>query len=292
MGMASSGAILNVEYPVVRLRLPCPLVAKLFGWYTNDRGGRFSRGYKSPVAGGQPSVAMAGLFGRTEVGADATLTRPGGELSGARSDTLTSIGDLYPMASLKWNRGVHNYMVYTMAGVPVGSYDKDRLSNLGINHWSLDAGGGYTYFDPTRGREFSAVLGFTYNLENPDTDYQNGVDFHLDWAASKFLSAQTHVGLVAYYYQQLTGDSGSGAVLGDLRSRVAGIGPQIGYFLDVGGRKWYANLKYYDEFWAENRAEGWNLWLTLAIPLGAAPDQPGGAPAPANGAAVTREGED
>jgi hypothetical protein len=29
-------------------------------------------------------------------------------------------------------------------------------------HWAaLDAGGGYTYFDPQTGHEFSAVLGFT-----------------------------------------------------------------------------------------------------------------------------------
>jgi hypothetical protein len=28
------------------------------------------------------------------------------------------------------------------------------------------------------------------------------------------------VGLVGYFYQQITGDSGSGAMLGDLKSRV------------------------------------------------------------------------
>jgi len=51
----------------------------------------------------------------------------------------------------------------------------------------VDSGFGYTYFDPKSGNEFSAVLGFTYNFENQHTDYQNGVDMHLDWGASKIL---------------------------------------------------------------------------------------------------------
>jgi len=46
-----------------------------------------------------------------------------------------------------------------------------------------------------------------------------------------------------------------------------GLGPQAGRFFEVGGRKWYANLKAYWEFSAKNRPDGWNTWLTLAIPL-------------------------
>ncbi len=222
----------------------------------------------APVAGGQAAFALTGLYGRLKIGVDATLSGPGGgSVSGSRSDTLVSAGDLYPMASLKWNRGNHNYMAYTMAGVPVGSYTKGRLANLGTNHWSLDAGGGYTYLDAQKGRELSAVLGFTYAWENKDTDYQNGTSAHLDWAASQFLSEQLHVGLVGYFYHQLTGDSGAGAVLGDFKSKVSGLGPQVGYFLPVGGQKWYMNLKGFKEFDAKNRPEGWNLWLTLGIPL-------------------------
>lgn len=227
--------------------------------------------FAEPVLGGQASVSVAAVLGYSKVGIDATLTGPGGGTrTGGRSDTMEGVGDLYPAAYLKWNRGNHNYMAYTMAGVPVGSYSVDRLANLGTNHWSWDAGGGYTYLDPKKGHEFSAVLGFTYNFENPDTDYQNGVSGHLDWAASQFFSEQLHVGLVGYFYQQVTGDSGSGAVLGDFKSRVYAVGPQVGYFFPVGGQSWYVNLKAYYEFDALNRPEGWNAWLTLAIPLGSA----------------------
>ena len=225
--------------------------------------------FSSPVAGGQASVGVTALVGRVNGDINATLTGPrGGTLSGGESDTLDGVGDLYPTATLKWNDGVHNFMAYTMAGVPVGAYDKNRLANLGIGHWSLDAGGGYTYFDAKKGHEFSAVLGFTENFENPDTDYKSGVDGHLDWAASQFLNEQLHVGLVGYVYHQLTGDGGSGDTVGDFKSRVSAVGPQAGYFFQVGDQKWYANLKGFYEFDAQNRPEGWNVWLTLAIPLG------------------------
>jgi len=225
--------------------------------------------FAEPVLGAQLSLSVAAVLGRAKVGIDSTLSGPGGgTLTGSRSDTVEGIGDLYPSASLKWNRGNHNYLAYTMAGVPVGAYSTDRLANLGTNHWSWDAGGGYTYLDSKKGHEFSAVLGFTYNFENPDTNYQNGVSSHVDWAASQFFSEQLHVGLVGYFYQQVSGDSGSGAVLGDFKSRVYAIGPQVGYFFPIGARKWYVNLKGYYEFDAANRPEGWTAWLTLAIPLG------------------------
>lgn len=224
--------------------------------------------FTAPVAGGQASVGMAAVLGRMHVSTDAVLTGPGGAtLSAGEGDTTGGFADLYPTASLKWNDRNHNYMVYTMAGVPVGSYEKDRLANLGTNHWALDGGGGYTYLDAKSGREFSAALGFTYNWENSDTHYKNGTSAHLDWAATQFLSEQTHVGLAGYFYNQLSGDSGSGAVLGDFKSRVSGIGPQLGYFFPVGKKKGYLNLKAIGEFDAQNRPSGWNTWITLSIPL-------------------------
>ncbi len=225
--------------------------------------------FAKPVLGGQASVSIAGAYGRVDVDVDATLTGPGGGvLSGSASDSNTSYSDLYPSGSLRWNHGDHNTMVYAMAGVPVGSYDVDRLANIGTNHWSLDGGGGYTYLNMQTGREFSATAGLSYSFENPDTNYQNGVSFHLDWGASQFVSEQMHVGLVGYFYYQLTGDSGSGAQLGDFKSSVNGIGPQIGYLFNMGDKQAYLNIKGYWEWGAEHRPEGWNGWVTLSLPIG------------------------
>ena len=188
--------------------------------------------FATPVLGGQAAVSLMGVYGRMSTSIAGTLWAGVGgvgiERSGQISDALTGFGDLYPTASLKWNAGVHNFMTYVTGDIPVGAYDLTRLSNIGIGHGAIDGGVGYTYFDPTKGHEFSAVAGLTYNLTNPSTNYQSGVDFHLDWAASQFLSKQFFVGAVGYLYNQIGCDSGSGDRVGCFQSRVAGIGPQVG----------------------------------------------------------------
>ncbi|WP_245445151.1 transporter [Pseudaminobacter soli (ex Li et al. 2025)] len=42
------------------------------------------------------------------------------------------------------------------------------------------------------------------------------------------MNEHLQLGVVGYAYQQLSGDSGQGAVLGPFESRVFGIGPEIG----------------------------------------------------------------
>jgi hypothetical protein len=222
--------------------------------------------FAEPVIGAQAAVSMIAAVGRSSISVDATLTGPRGRsFSGGTDDSLDGGSDVFMLGTLKWNHGVHNFMAYSMGNIPVGAYDPDRLVNIGLGHASLDAGGGYTYFD--KKNEFSAVAGMTYNWENSDTHYQNGVDAHLDWSASRFVTDQTHVGVVGYFYHQVTGDSDSGATQGDFKSRVSAVGPQAGHFFKVGQQTWYTNLKGYYEFDAKNRAEGWNTWLTLVIPL-------------------------
>ena len=106
----------------------------------------------------------------------------------------------------------------------------------------------------------------TYNFINPSTHYQNGLDTHLDTGASYFLTKPLNVGLVGYYLQQITGDHGVGAQLGGFISRDAGIGPQLNYFFPVSDKiQGYVNVKAYWEFAAQNRPEGWNVWLTVAL---------------------------
>lgn len=225
--------------------------------------------FATPVLGGQLAVGVTGIFGRSAANIDGTLTARLGPLFvdrfGSIGDSITSVGDLYPVATLKWNAGVHNFMTYLTGDIPVGAYDPTRLANLGIGHGAVDGGGGYTYFNPATGHEFSAVAGFTYNLKNRDTQYQNGIDFHVDWGASQFLSKQLFVGLVGYYYQQVTDDWGQSPILGGFRSRVVGLGPQVGYLFPVGNLQGYLNLKAYGEFDAANRPSGWNTWLTFSI---------------------------
>jgi hypothetical protein len=222
--------------------------------------------FQTPMLGGQFALSMAGSIGyNSNVAIDGTLTTPFGTRQGSITDSRGGFSDLYPMATIKWHDGVNNFMTYVTGDVPVGTYEAARLANFGIGHAAIDGGVGYTYLDLQTGREFSVVSGLTYNFRNTDTDYQNGIDWHLDWALSQFISKQAHIGAVGYFYQQITDDSGAPAILGDTKSRVIGVGPQIGYLFPVGNAQGYLNLKGYYEVDAAYRPKGWNTWLTFSI---------------------------
>jgi hypothetical protein len=219
------------------------------------------------VLGGQAAITVLGAPGNIGVGIDATLTGPrGNTISGGASDNRTTFADVFYQGTLKWNQGVHNEMVYVTGNIPSGTYDPNRLANLSFGFTAVDVGAGYTYLDPKTGHEFSVAGGLTYSGMNNALQYQNGIDFHVDWGASQFVTKTVHVGLAGYYFQQLTGDTGAGAKLGEFKGRVAGIGPQIGFILPISkDYQGYLNLKGYKDFAAENRPEGWTTWVTFQI---------------------------
>jgi hypothetical protein len=246
--------------------------------------------FATPVFGGQAAVAMLVPFGRMSTSLDATingtLSVPPVTVPFSRtdnlSDSVTGFADLIPQASLRWNFGVHNIMTYVTGDIPVGVYDPTSLSNLGLGHSAVDGGAGYTYFNPASGREFSVVAGLTRNLKNHSTDYTSGLDLHVDFAASQFVTKQVQVGLVGYVYNQITGDSGAGDRVGAFRSRVNGLGPQVGFIFPMGEVQGYLNLKGYKEFDSAARPDGWNVWATFVL-------SPAAAPPPAARSAMVRK---
>jgi hypothetical protein len=238
--------------------------------------------FATPVLGGQAAASLMTVYGTTSASLAGTLTGaltlPNGTTIpfGPRSDSISNsawgFGDLVPQFSLRWNKGVDNYMTYVTGDIPVGIYSSSSLANIGIGHGAIDGGGGYTYFNPMTGHEFSAVLGATYNFQNQSTQYQNGVDLHLDWGASQFLTQQVQAGVVGYVYKEVGCDSGSGDRVGCFQSQVFGIGPQLGYIFPVGGMQGYLNFKGYEEFDSSDRPKGWNAWVTFVLsPAAAAP---------------------
>jgi len=225
--------------------------------------------FATPVLGGQLVAGIAGQYGRAAVNIAGTLTAIAGPVAvtrtGVLEGALVSYGDLAPFVELLWNHGVNNYMAYVTGNISVGDYDPLRIPNIGLGHGAVDAGGGYTYFDQATGNEFSGVAGFTYNFKNANTQYRSGIDFHLDWGASHYITKQLFVGVAGYVYQQITDDSGQNPILGGFRSRVFGVGPQIGHNFPVGDMQGFLGLRGYGEFGAANRPSGWNTWLTFTI---------------------------
>ena len=150
--------------------------------------------FATPILGGQLTVGMLALVGNNSTDLNGTLTLAAGPIEIMRQGSIGPNHDRvrrFVSASHHLrNSGLNNWMVYGTGDIPVGDYSSTNLANIGIGHGAVDAGGGYTYLNPQTGHEFSAVTGLTYNLINPSTNYQNGIDWHLDWGASQFLSKQ------------------------------------------------------------------------------------------------------
>ena len=98
------------------------------------------------MLGGQLTLGMMGLVEGNSTNLNGALTLAPGPLvimqQGSIGQTTTDVGDLYPQAIIRWNNGVHNWMVTETGDIPVGDYSSTNLANIGIGHGAVDGGGG------------------------------------------------------------------------------------------------------------------------------------------------------
>ncbi|MGF1726901.1 SphA family protein [Photobacterium nomapromontoriensis] len=149
-------------------------------------------------------------------------------------DSARGLGDivLFPMVlqyalDRHWH-GAVNLAVYA----PTGDFQVGRLANPGLNYWTFEPAVSLSYLEPAQGQAFSIKSGIGINTENPDTDYHSGAQFYLESSLSQyvmFFGGFTGLGVTGYWSEQLTGDSGRGAVLGDFNTRRLAVGPVLSY---------------------------------------------------------------
>ncbi len=218
--------------------------------------------FDQKVLGATYTVGAAIPFGYAEL--EATITTAGGGSFAAERDSF-NIADiaLVPL-ELTWT--IDNFSIQLGEAIyaPTGAYDVDKVVNLGLNHWGFDTTLAATYFNLETGTEVSIAPGVIFNTENNATDYQTGTEFHLDFTANQFLSETFALGVRGYYYNQLTGDSGSGARLGDFKGESFGLGPGFIWFPEFAEGKLAVLGKWIHDFDATNRFESDYGTLTVA----------------------------
>ena len=202
-----------------------------------------------------------------DVSANVTGTLPNGQgATGARSSNLDGLGDIVLMP-LMLNYNVNpdfNLNFRIGAYAPTGDYQVGRLANTGKHFWTIEPIFGLMYFGQKNGIEASVFIGADFNTENSDTNYKSGTQFHVDGTLAQHFplaGGLAGVGLSAYYYQQTSGDSGSGATLGDFKGMTTGLGPVVSYVRKVGGHDTIVELKWLHETATENRLQGNIVWL-------------------------------
>ncbi|MGO8836909.1 MAG: transporter [Limisphaerales bacterium] len=200
--------------------------------------------------------------------ADVSANVTSGPLTGHRSSSVNGLGDIVLMP-LMLNYNVNsnlnaNFRVGIYA--PTGDYEVGRLANTGKNFWTFEPTLGLMYFGVNNGREASVFLGADFNTENPDTHYQSGDQFHLDGTLAQHFplaGGLAGVGVNGFWYDQITGDSGSGANFGDFEARTTGVGPVGSYVFKIGKVDMIAELKWLYELDTTKRLEGDIVWFKL-----------------------------
>jgi hypothetical protein len=217
--------------------------------------------YRTPLELMGGTVAFGGALAVVWLDVDATV---GGR---AASEKGSGIGDLllYPFL-LGWTRGDLQYDVRLGVYVPTGKYDVGSLTNLGKNYWTFEPGVALFYRSGKPGLQASAYVAVDFNTNNGATDYQTGTQFHVDATLAEHfavLGGLLGAGAGAFYYQQIGGDSGTGATLGEFKGRTIGIGPVVSYATNLGGIDAAVELKWLPEVDVQNRIEGDFFWIKL-----------------------------
>ena len=151
---------------------------------------------------------------------------------------------------------------------PTGSYQVGRLSNLGKNFWTIEPTLGLVYFGQKNGIEASAYFGIDFNTTNPATQYKSGTQFHVDGTLAQhfpLMGGIAGVGISAFDYQQVTGDSGAGATFGAFEGKTVGLGPVASFITKIGGDDTIWEIKWLHEVQTQNRLQGNIAWLKAVL---------------------------
>lgn len=218
------------------------------------------------------TLAIGGTFvaGRPRVEADAVLSGPGGgQVSFSAKDSAWVVSDPALTASLGWKLGGNTYVATTTTvNVPIGTYREGKLANLAFHRWIVDQSAALTWYDPAAGWDVSGKAGLTFNGTNHFTNYDTGTEIHVEGSVERTILKNLSAGIQAYHFQQITGDSGNGAVLGSFKGRVTGVGATAKYGFNVGKAPLSLRARLFKEFGEKNRlGNGTSFMLSLGMPL-------------------------
>ncbi len=213
------------------------------------------------ILGGRYAVGVAATY--AGAGLNATVAGPGGAVT--RKDGTSGFSDsLLNPITLGWDSGNMHWMTGLQILAPTGSYHLGQLSP-GKNIWAFMPQAGATWFDPASGWDVSGLLTYVTMTRNEATDYQSGDILHFDWGIGWHFGAGQawEIGLNGSVMQQLSGDGGTGALLGPLKAQSFGIGPAVSYRTEFEGTPLAFSAKWESDF-SSRQAFGGDVFMMTA----------------------------
>jgi hypothetical protein len=143
---------------------------------------------------------------------------------------------------------------------PTGEFDPNRAVSPGKGYWGhmLTLGGTY-FFDKDKTIAISLLDRYEFNMEQQRTHLTPGQQNTLEGGLSLGVTKTIDIGLIGYYVQQTTDETGAGS--SNVRDHVVAAGPEINVVWPSVGL--ITSLRYAYEIDAQNRPQGHTACLTL-----------------------------
>lgn len=235
------------------------------------------------ILGARYGGYIAPSFANNSLEANLTI----GERAGGRvHNSSFGVGDLYVQpvwldwAEAHWDVSLA-YGFYAPSGryntqtvpLPGGSaVTVESADNLGLGFWTQQVQGGVAWYPMTnKATAVTGVLTYEYNGEKNGIDLRPGQILTLNWGASQYLPL-THdhnllleVGPAGYDSWQITDSTGSDAINPGSRSRVHGVGGELGITYVPWGA--FLTVHGFYEYAATSRFQGASIGVNLGIKL-------------------------
>ena len=171
------------------------------------------------------------------------------------------IGDFFAESTLSWHPKQFDLAAGFGVWAPTGDSPTQPppppSTRIGSGYWTpMFTAGATWYVDEAKTWAVSALNRYEFNTEQRDTHITPGQAYTLEWGVSKSVCKEADLGVVGYYQQQVTANSGAAA---NTRNRVAAIGPEISAMFPK--QMLFLSLRYNYEFMAENRMQGHTFTL-------------------------------
>lgn len=176
-----------------------------------------------------------------------------------------NLGDVYFSPLLfSWHLDHFDFSAAYGIWAPSGNFDASTplrmLDSPGDGYWShMITLGGVWYPDAKKLWALSLLNRYEISTEQDQTDITPGNMYSLEWGLSRTVMQGVDVGLVGYYQQETTEDSGPHAAT--VLSHVVAVGPEVSVLWEKIGL--ITSLRYEYEVNAEDRPQGHTVVLTL-----------------------------
>jgi hypothetical protein len=181
-----------------------------------------------------------------------------------RNQTQTGLGDMVLGAGLGYHASDKLHYVFAIdINTPTGSYDKNRLANLGRNYWNIEPLAAVSYIQK-EGINADLKVMYDFNGRNKETNYTSGQELHADYALGWGFGNGWVAGIGGFAYRQITDDTANSSTVSNNLGQAVSIGPTLKY---DNGKGFFLTAKIEKEFAVRNRAEGSSIKVKFNIPL-------------------------